>query len=321
MARAKRSSDELYNARRRVRRLADRYERKGDTAMAAGLRDLAKVGRGATIETLNSAYQAGKVQLAGMSYRAATKGTAPTAQPQTQVQQQQRERTPRPKQPTSRPTQPQRQSRTPRPKRPSDEVYNARRRLKRAAERLLKKSQAEPDVTAGKVLKGYAQYLLQQALPTGKLSKEERTGALERLGRLRKKVGKDIEGGFRVQRRNAIIMQQLNAAGTEGADSAISERQKDVFWASTKGLWPIGSNVPRNDRYDKILEHFYSDDTTDAKEFRAWLEEKKGTTAQDSFGDLQLVYEYVTEEMNDPALYDAPELPYDTAMQYVITAM
>ena len=116
-------------------------------------------------------------------------------------------------------------------------------------------------------------------------------------------------------------MQQLNAAGTEGADSAISERQKDVFWAATKGLWPSGSNVPRNERYQKILEHFYSDDTTDARDFRAWLEEKKGTTSQDSFGDLQLVYEYVTEEMNDPALYDDPELPYETAMQYVITAM
>lgn len=314
MARAKRASDELYNARRRVRRLAARYERKGDTAMAAGLRDLAKVGRGATIETLNSAYQAGNTQLAGTPSRAATQGTtrpAPTAQTtsgpaQSQLQTQ---------------VQPQPQVRTPRPKRPSDEVYNARRRLKRAAERLLKKSQAEPEDTAGKVLKGYAQYLLQQAKPTGKLNKEERQGALERLGRLREKVGKDIEGGFRVQRRNSILMQQLNAAGTEGADSAISERQKDVFWASTKGLWPSGSNVPRNERYDKILEHFYSDDTTDAKDFRAWLESKKGTNAQDSFGDLQLVFEYVTEEMNDPALYDDPELPYETAMQYVITAM
>lgn len=310
MARVKRASDELYNARRRVRRLADRYERKGDTAMAAGLRDLAKVGRGVTIETLNSAYQAGNTQLAGMPARAATQGTAPTVQP------------------TSRPAQPQTQTqaqpqqvRTPRPKRPSDEVYNARRRLKRAAERLLRKSQAEPEDTAGKVLKGYAQYLMQQALPTGKLNAEERAGALERLGRLREKVGKEIEGGFRVQRRNAIFTQQMNAAGTEGADSAISERQKDVFWASTKGLWPSGSNVPRNERYDKILEHFYSDDTTDAKEFRAWLEEQKGTTAQDSFGDLQLVFEYVTEELNDPAKYDDPELPYETAMQYVITAM
>lgn len=311
MARAKRASDELYNARRRVRRLAARYDRKGDTAMAAGLRDLAKVGRGATIETLNSAYAAGNTQLAGLPSRAATQGTTPTAkttsgpaqaQPQTQVQ-------------------PQPQVRTPRPKRPSDEVYNARRRLKRAAERLLRKSQAEPEDTAGKVLKGYVQYLMQQAMPTGKLTNEERAGALERLGRLREKVGKDIEGGSITQRRNAILMQQLNAAGTEGADSAISERQKDVFWASTKGLWPSGSNVPRNERYRKILEHFYSDDTTDAKDFRAWLEEKKGTTSQESFGDLQLVYEYVTEEMNDPVLYDDPELPYETAMQYVITAM
>jgi hypothetical protein len=304
MPRKRRPSDDLTNARKRATRLATRLEKGGNMREAQALRNL-----------VAGTYQKAGAHVSTQQLDAATVGMRNLMQPGTA----QRQRS----QPGGAQTQvqPQAQVRTPRPKRPSDEVYNARRRLKRAAERLLRKSQAEPDDTAGKVLKGYAQYLLQQAKPTGKLNAEERQGALERLGRLREKVGKDIEGGFRVQRRNSILMQQLNAAGTEGADSAISERQKDVFWAATKGLWPSGSNVPRNERYDKILEHFYSDDTTDAKDFRAWLEEKKGTNAQDSFGDLQLVYEYVTEEMNDPALYDDPELPYETAMQYVITAM
>ena len=141
------------------------------------------------------------------------------------------------------------------------------------------------------------------------------------MGRIRERTRGITYDPFKVRRRNAILMQQINAAGTEGAESSISERKKDVFWAATKGLWPKGSNVPRNERYDRILEHFYTEDTTDAKDFRAWLEEKKGTTAQESFGDLQLVYEYITEELNDPAEYDLPELPYETAMSLIITAM
>ena len=301
MARAKRASDELYNARRRVRRLADRYERKGDTSMAAGLRDLAKVGRGATIETLNSAYQAGNVQLTRIPGRAASQGTTPTVLTTSVTAQQ--------------------KARTPRPKRPSDELYNARRRLKRQAEKIEREAKTATTEAAREAALGYAKYLRQQAKPTGKLTSEQRQQALERLGRIRERTRGITYDPFKVRRRNAILMQQINAAGTEGAESSISERKKDVFWAATKGLWPKGSNVPRNERYDRILEHFYTEDTTDAKNFRAWLEEKKGTTAQESFGDLQLVYEYITEELNDPAEYDLPELPYETAMSLIITAM
>lgn len=186
---------------------------------------------------------------------------------------------------------------------------------------MLRHVEQEQSDSARNVIKGYVKYLLQQANPLGRLTESARRAALERLGRLQEGVRGIESGGFRIKRRNAILMQQINAAGTEGADSSISERKKDVFWAATKGLWPKGSNVPRNERYDRILDHFYTEDTTDAKEFRAWLEEKKGTTAQDSFGDLQLVYEYITEVMNDPAEYDLPELPYETAMSLIITAM
>lgn len=310
MARAKRASDELYNARRRVRRLADRYERKGDTSMAAGLRDLAKVGRGATIETLNSAYQAGNVQL-DRTPRAATKGTSRTSSAMPT---------------TTRPAAPAKAqaptvARQSRPKRASDELYNARRRLKRQAEKIEREAKTATTEAAREAALGYAKYLRQQAKPTGKLTSEQRQQALERLGRIRERTRGITYDPFKVRRRNAILMQQINAAGTEGAESSISERKKDVFWAATKGLWPKGSNVPRNERYDRILEHFYTEDTTDAKDFRAWLEEKKGTTAQESFGDLQLVYEYITEELNDPAEYDLPELPYETAMSLIITAM
>lgn len=286
MARAKRQSDELYNARRRVRRLADRVEKLGYTRMAEGLRDLARVGRGASIETLNSAYQSGKIQ-----YELGIPSQPPKSRTRT-----------KPK--------------APRAKRPSDELYNARRRLRRQAERIEREARTKGE-TERKLAEGYAQYLRQQAQAGAKLTPEQRQQAIERLAGIRKSTRDVAYGGFRIQRRNAIIAQQLNAAGTEGATSSISERKKSVFWAATKGLWPKGSNVPRNERYDLILSHFYNDETTDAKAFREWLIDKKGTDAQESFGDLQLVYEYITEELNDPSVYDLPEVPYETAMDLI----
>ena len=288
MARAKRASDELYNARRRVRRMAERYAKAGNDSLASTLREAARAGSGASLSELNRLYQAGAPT------------TRPAVAPNVQVS-------------TA--------ARQSRPKRPSDELYNARRRLKRQAEKIEREAKTATTEAAREAALGYAKYLRQQAKPTGKLTSEQRQQALERLGRIRERTRGITYDPFRVRRRNAILMQQINAAGTEGAESSISERKKDVFWAATKGLWPKGSNVPRNERYDRILEHFYTEDTTDAKDFRAWLEEKKGTTAQESFGDLQLVYEYITEELNDPAEYDLPELPYETAMSLIITAM
>lgn len=275
MARAKRPSDEIYNARRRARRAAERAERAGNVQEAARLR-----------------------QIVAQSY---------TPKPAQQAARQVLESVPQ-------------QARTPRPKRASDEVYNARRRLRRQAERIEREAQ-QATGSAKEAALGFAKYLRQQAQATGKLTKEQRQAALDRLNRIREQTKGVTYDPFKVRRRNAILMQQINAAGTEGAESSISERKKDVFWAATKGLWPQGSNVPRNERYDKILSHFYTDNTSDAQEFRSWLEQKKGTNAQESFGDLQLVYEYITEELNDPARYDDPELPYAVVMDLIRTAM
>lgn len=286
MARAKRPSDETYNARRRAKRALARAEKAGNSELAASLREIVK-----------ASYvknQPGMTVLQGAS-------------PAQQAARQVRESVPQP-------------ARTPRPKRASDEVYNARRRLRRQAERIEREAQ-QATGSAKEAALGFAKYLRQQAQATGKLTKEQRQSALDRLNRIREQTKGVTYDPFKVRRRNAILMQQINAAGTEGAESSISERKKDVFWAATKGLWPKGSNVPRNERYDKILSHFYTDNTTDAREFRAWLEEKKGTNAQESFGDLQLVYEYITEELNDPSRYDDPELPYAVVMDLIRTAM
>lgn len=278
MARAKRPSDEVYNARRRAKRAAARAERAGNYEEAARLREMVKLSY--------VRNQIGKTVLQGNVV------SAPTSA----------------------------QARTPRAKRPSDEVYNARRRIRRQAEKLMREAKTQTG-SERTLTEGYAKYLMQQAEATGKLDEKARIEALDRLSRLREATKGVTYEPFKVRRRNAIFMQQLNAAGTEGAESSISERRKDVFWAATKGLWPKGQNVARNERYDLILQHFYSDNTTDAKEFRAWLERSKNTTAQNSFGDLQLVFEYLTEELNDPAQYELPELPYESVMDLIKTAM
>lgn len=281
MPRPKRSSDEAYNARRRAKRALARAEKAGDTELASSLREIVK-----------ASYvknQPGKTVLQGTSRNTQAKPAQAT-------------------------------TRQPRAKRPSDELYNARRRIKRQAERIEREAKGKSE-TERTLAEGYAQYLRQQAAAPGKITAEQRTKAIERLGKLREETRDVAYGKFRVVRRNAIFKQQMNAAGTEGAESSISERKKDVFWAATKGLWPKGSNVPRNERYNLILSHFYTDMTTDALKFRNWLQNTKKLDPQDAFGDVQLVYEYITEELNDPSKYDLPEVPYATAMDLIRMAM
>lgn len=294
MARAKRASDVLYNARRKAKRLAARLEKLGDVSAARHLREVAAASYG-------KQATAGVLQLEAAM---AVSSNTPTVYVQT----------------PNVITQPgQKKSR---PKRPSDELYNARRRLRRQAEALEREARTKSGQER-QLAEGYARYLRQQAEQEKgkKLTAQQRAQELERLGKLRATTRDVAYGRFRASRRNAIFMQQLNAAGTDGADSSISERKKSVFWAVTKGLWPKGSNVPRNERYELIAQHFYGDNTTDAREFREWLEREKGIKATDAFGDLQLVYEYITEELNDPSIYDLPEIPYASVMDLVRTAM
>lgn len=298
MPRPKRPSDELYNARRRVRRLAERVAKQGDTRMAEGLRDLARVGRGATIETLNSAYQAGLVQYPRQQ-------AAP------------RPATPKAKAPKVR------KATQPRPHKPSDDVRNARRRLERQANRIEREAQQMQGI-AQQQAQGFADYLRKEARAQKgkKLSPEQRQSLLDRLASIRKATREGTYEPFRVRRRNMVFMQQLNAAGTKDADSSISERQKDVFWAATKGLW-TNADIARNERYDAIASYFYNlsgNASSTAREFQQWLKDKKGKETSEVFGDLQLVFEYVTTELNNPANYDSPDIPYGTYINRVIFA-
>lgn len=285
MARSKRASDEQYNARRRVKRLADRLKKQGKSEVASYLRKLVNTsykGGHTSTNTLNAAYE---------SYSP------------------RRVSTPKPAK------QKPKQKKPPRPHRPSDDLRNARRRLERQANRLERDSKGQPDMIR-KQMESLAKSLREHAKSAYGVKPEKVKETLDRLAKVREYTIGASYGKSSVYRRNTIIMQQLNAAGTEGADSSISERKKDVFWAAVKGLWPEGSDVPRNERYNKIIDHFYFSDHSDAKKFEQWLN-KKGLEKADVGGDLSLIYEYITEELNNPAEYDDPELPYQEVMKLI----
>lgn len=285
MARKRKPSDDVYNARRRVRRLAARLEREGKSDLAASYRVAAASGSGTTTQELDRIYAV------GVTAQANATGVQQSAS----------------------------QQRTPRAKRPSDEVYNARRRLKRQAERLEREAAKQPGRIADQ-MRSMAESLRRSAAEAmGLKTNEQRQKALERLGMIRERTYGATEGMSSVYRRNLIFMQQLNAAGTEGADSSITQREKDVFWAAVKGLWPDGSQVPRNERYERVINHFYFTEHSDAQRFARWLRDEKHTDIRDVAGDISLVFEYITTKLNDPSAYDAPEVDYDELMKLIRT--
>lgn len=284
MARAKRASDELYNARRRARRAADRLERAGQTNAAKVLRDAAKVGTNTTIAELDRLRTAA---LAG----SAAKVAATRAVKATQVAAQ--------------------QPRTPRAKRPSDEVYNARRRARREAERIEKMAQGKTG-EAREALLERARSMREAARAQGRaLTEDERRRAIARLEGMR--------SAARTERRNQIFMAEANRAGMAGIESEIRKDQAKAFWVSVSPIWTgagMGSKVSRNQRYELIKDYFYESDNPDAVEFREWLAERmrrEGKELGSAYGDLAYIFEYVTEVMNSPEDWQQPGNDYPSS--------
>lgn len=299
MARAKKPGDDLYNARRRVKRLAESYEKSGDTQMSTVLKDYVSrsyKGGDVTADLLNRVYQTGKT----------TKPTSqqqPTTAAQTTM-------------PASMP-----KERAPRPKKASDEVYNARRRLRRQADKLERDAQKAQGAIADQ-MRSFACELRKSAQAGKQLDERQQRAELDRLQTIRDRTQAIVYGKFSdTFRRNLILQQQINAAGVKGADSTISERKKDIFWMAVKGLWTTGEDIPRNERYNRILQAFYmSPETRTQKEFEQWLKDEKHLNPNEVSGDLSLVFEYVTEVLNDPNDYESPEVDYDTIKKLVIMA-
>lgn len=211
-----------------------------------------------------------------------------------------------------------------RKKRASDELYNARRRLRRQAERMERDAQKQAGALKQQMV-SYAQALREEAKAGQKLTQQQMQEQTERLSRIREATKGAAYSKYATYRRNLILQQQINAAGTKDAQSSITDNQKDIFWMAVKGLWPDGSDVPRDERYQRILQHFYSgvgkdesELSSDQKDFFDWLK-KKGIKPEDVYNDLSYVFDYVTQSLNDPTVYDLPEVRYETLSNIVIT--
>lgn len=296
MARAKRPSDDAYNARRRAKRLAARLEKQGRHDEAAGLKAMA-----------GTAYAGGTTTPAELDAYVKEVKARPSKPPKAAAKVPTTAQGPAPSVPASR------------PRKASDDVYNARRRLRRQAAKIESEAEAQPEGIRKQML-SFAKSLREKAEEAkGRMDAETRAKYLESLADLRERTKGASYGASRIYRRNLIFQQQMNAAGTMGADSAITQRQKDTFWMAVKGLWPDGTHVPRNERYNRVIDHFYFKDTSDAKDFRKWLHDEKGLDIKDVTGDLQLVFEYITTELNKDVDTDEPEVPYDELKKIILT--
>lgn len=219
-----------------------------------------------------------------------------------------------------------------RAKRASDEVYNARRRLKRQAARMERDAAKMKNEQLRKAALSYAQSLRDVAESArGRMTAEQRTEALQRLADVRKRT---IDAAYNRDARiraNLIFAQQINAAGTEGASTTLSKNASKAFWVANKGLWTDGADVPRNERYARILAYWYGD-TSDARRLEEWLvsrererlgreltEQERERLLTGSQGDLQTVYEYIKSTL-DPDLQNQPELDYERVKKSVYVA-
>lgn len=229
-----------------------------------------------------------------------------------------------------------------RPKRASDEVYNARRRLQRQAARMEREAAKLTNQRLKEASLSYAQSLRDVANSArGKMTAEQRTQALERLATVRERTREAAYNRDARVRSNLIFAQQINAAGTDEAKSTLNKNAAKAFWVANKGLWTDGQNIKRNERYGKILAHWYGN-TADAKKLEEWLiarkekelkrkrgadfegltDDEKEQLIAESQGNLQLVYEFIAEQLeaNEAGLTDLPELDYERVKKAVYVA-
>ena len=175
----------------------------------------------------------------------------------------------------------------------------------------------------------------------GKMTAEQRTQALERLATVRERTKEAAYNRDARVRSNLIFAQQINAAGTDEAKSTLNKNAAKAFWVANKGLWTDGQNIKRNERYGKILAHWYGN-TADAKKLEDWIikrkedelrrkrgadfegltDDEKEKLIAESQGNLQLVYEFIAEQLeaNEAGLTDLPELDYERVKKAVYVA-
>lgn len=217
----------------------------------------------------------------------------------------------------------------------SDDVYNARRRLLRQAARIERDAAKMENTRLREASRAYAQSLRDVANKArGKMSAEQRTKALETLGNVRERTREAAYSRDATIRSNLIFAQQINAAGTDGASTTLNKNAVKAFWVANKGLWTDGGSVPRNERYARILSHWYGG-TRDAQRLEDWIvsqrerqlgrkltdEERKRLLARIR-NSLQVVFEFVEDrlEEDEPGLTSEPEIDYERVKKAVYVA-
>ena len=187
-----------------------------------------------------------------------------------------------------------------RAKRASDEIYNARRRVRRAAAAAERRGEterarqlrrlaeetyvgrgAQANVTRGASAAAAAlrEVMRASAAPTGRGKERSRQQGHELLHALRQiSRTPSVRGSVsaltealrasRVQRDNEIFARQLNTASAGGASSLdradlSGKAQARIFWMSTRKLW-MGERP--EDRYGAIMRAFGTDSLRDAFE-------------------------------------------------------
>lgn len=278
MPRAKRPSDEVYNARKRARRAADKLERAGQTNAAKVLREAAKAGSSTTIGELDSMRTAA---LAGLAAKvAATKA----------VQQAQR--------PKRKP-------------RPSDALQNARKRARREAERI-EKMAAGKTGEAREAMLERARAMREAARAQGRaLTEDERRRAITRLEGMRSAARTERRNQIFMTELNRAGMAGIESDVRKDQAKAFWVSVSPIWTGAG-----MGSKVSRNQRYDLIKAYFFESENPDAVAFREWLAERmrrEGKELGSAYGDLAYIFEYVTEVMNSPEDWQQPGVDYPSS--------
>lgn len=278
MARAKRPSDEVYNARKRARRAADKLERAGQTNAAKVLREAAKAGSSTTIGELDSMRTAA---LAGLAARtAATKAVQQTQRPK-------------------------------RKPRPSDALQNARKRARREAERI-ERMAAGKTGEAREALLERARAMREAARAQGRaLTEDERRRAIARLEGMRSAARTERRNQIFMTELNRAGMAGIESDVRKDQAKAFWVSVSPIWTGAG-----MGAKVSRNQRYDLIKDYFFESDNPDAVAFREWLAERmrrEGKELGSAYGDLSYIFEYVTEVMNSPEDWQQPGVDYPSS--------
>ena len=182
-------------------------------------------------------------------------------------------------------------------------VYNQRRRLERAAARARREGQdayiVEELMQRAAALRGK---VTAEKLEQARALSEIKTLSKETLKIRKPREKKGTKKESRSTRLQRIFKQDMNTAGEEA--SQFTELERDVFYAATRRIWAGKGDNPAT-RNERLLQHFYTSNTKDAKAFREWAAEEGFDMRK---RDIFLVQEYVASRQSEAAYGEAEDV-------------